>query len=208
LISHLFSAGQLPTDSLVPKSLLPSQQPQSLKTPSQLLQEALQEVGIKKEEIPSLKLFYVSQECNHLIAQAMQREWKESLGITIELQAVEAKTFYHAITAQEYQLAISSWFADFQDPINFLELFKYKDGKCNHTSWQNEEYIRLLDRSEEEIDGKTRMDLLQQANGLLMKEMPIIPVYQASLCYLKKDKVKGVYVSPLGYVDFKWVEVE
>ncbi len=207
MISHLLPGGQLPTADLVPSALLSSQAGQRETSAATFFQEFLQETGMKKEEILPIKLSYISQEVNHLIAQALQREWKESLGLTVELQAVEPKIFYDAVARGNYQLAISSWFADFNDPINFLELFKYKDGKCNHTFWQNQEYIHLLDQSEDMTNKKMREQLLQEAQEVLMKEMPIIPIYQASLCYLKKNEIKGVYVSPLGYVEFKWVEV-
>ncbi len=203
MVQHLLPGGQIPTSSLVPSSLLPSRKMQSAPSPCSLLQKALQEVG-GKEEVPPLKLIYVSQECNHLIAQALQRQWKEVLGLKIILQAVESKFFYDMLAKGEYQMAISSWFADVNDPINFLELFKYKEGRCNHTFWQNEKYALLLDQSDLTVDRDVRKKLLEQAHELLMEEMPIIPIYQASLCYLKKKEVEGIYVFPLGYIDFKW----
>ena len=47
----------------------------------------------------------------------------------------EAQIFYDRIGRQEdYQIAFGSWFADFHDPINFLEVFKYKNNKTNNTN--------------------------------------------------------------------------
>jgi oligopeptide transport system substrate-binding protein len=204
---HLLAGGQIAAISFVPPSLLPFQTMQREQTAKSLFEEALQEISLRKETLFPFRLFYVSSEINHLVAQTLQRQWKETLGLEVELQAVEAKIFYDSLAKGKYQMALSSWIADINDPINFLEVLKYKEGGANHTGWQNETYIHLLDQSDQVAEREGREKLLQQAQQLLLEEMPIIPIYQASICYLKKKGIEGVYVSPLGHIDFKWTEI-
>jgi oligopeptide transport system substrate-binding protein len=41
-----------------------------------------------------------------------------------------------------------------------------------------------------------------------MKEMPIIPLFHYTMLYVSNPKVKGVVLSSLGSVDFKWAYVD
>ena len=48
----------------------------------------------------------------------------------------------------------------------------------------------------------------EQAEEILMNEMPIIPIYFYSGAYVKHPYVKGVYISKLNHLDLKWASVE
>ena len=121
----------------------------------------------------------------------------------VDLQSTEAKVYFDQLKQQHYQLGIGNWFADFSDPISFLEIFKHKGNGTNNTQWEHPEFIALLDQSAKVADDQTRMQLLKRAEKLLIQEMPIIPLFYSSYNYVKKPAVKGVYFSELGYLDFK-----
>ena len=140
------------------------------------------------------------------ISQAIQKHWETALGISVQLEAVEAKVFFQKIRQKDYQLAAGSWIADFNDPINFLEVFKYKLGSTNNTLWENPKYIDLLDRSQLCRDQDERKELLRQAEEILMAEMPIIPIFHFAMNYLERDGVEDVALSPIGGLDFRWAQ--
>jgi oligopeptide transport system substrate-binding protein len=102
----------------------------------------------------------------------------------------------------------SGWLGDFNDPINFLETFKEKDGGNNDTRWENAKYKELLNQSALETDPEKRKQILAQAEQILMDEMPVAPIYFYTNSWVKSDKVKGVIVDGLGHVDYKWATVE
>ncbi len=54
----------------------------------------------------------------------------------------------------DYQVGRMGWLGDFNDPINFLELFRDKKGGNNDTNWENPEYKKLLIDSQKETDPK------------------------------------------------------
>ncbi|MBM3198536.1 MAG: hypothetical protein FJZ58_04695 [Chlamydiae bacterium] len=58
------------------------------------------------------------------------------------------------------------------------------------------------------LQGSARQEVLGQCEALLMQEMPIIPIYHTKSLYLQSPKLQGVYLSPLGNLDFKWAHVE
>jgi len=173
-----------------------------------LFQEALKEQNITLETMPKITIYYATGERSHKIAQVVQQQWKEALGVDVALQSNEAKVYFDQLKKRDYQVGIGSWFADYRDPISFLEIFKLKENGTNNTQWENADFISLLDQSARAGDSSTRNKLLNEAETLLIKEMPIIPLFYSSYNYVKNPAVKGVYLSELGYLDFKSAYIE
>ena len=122
-------------------------------------------------------------------------------------KSCEGKAYYDRLKNQAFEVSIGSWFADIDDPISFLEVFKWKNNGTNNTQWENASYIDLLERSSLEPK-QTRSLLLLQAEEILMDEMPLIPLFQASYSYLKKPNLQGIFFSKLGYLDFKQADYQ
>lgn len=212
LVEHVLLGGQKPAMAIVPPSfhLHPSTFFHDNDTPAAwyLFQEALEDLHMSKDNIPAITLCYSNTSRNHKVAQAIQQQWKKALNIEVKLENCEAQIFYDRIGRQDYQVAFGSWFADFHDPINFLEIFKSKDNKTNNTFWENPEYTQLLDKSATEFLHDKRKEILSKAEAILMQEMPVIPICFSSFNYVKSDNLLGVYFSDLGYLDFKFAFYE
>ena len=168
-----------------------------------LFREALGE-----KEFPEVSFIYVASERNHLIAQALQQQWFNAFGVLIRLDALECKVYYDRLYAEDFQLAASSWVADFNDPLNFLEPFKYKSNVSNNTTWENNAYAQLLDKVIETTDVSQRLELLKQSEKILMDEMPLIPIFHYNMLCIAKDNLKEVLLSPTGNIDFRWAILE
>lgn len=212
IIEHVLQGNQLIATSFVPPCMGLRDQPYfadgDKKQAKTYFEQALQEMGISAEKFPEISLMYFSKEQNHLIAQTIQQQWLDSLGIHIKLDPTEAKVYFSRLSRQDYQIAMGSWLADFNDPINFLEVFKFKKGSTNNTHWENKEYSALLDESFLKVDPKERLASLEKCEQILLEEMPIIPIYHFTMLYMNDDKVKNVFLSSLGNVDFKWAYLD
>lgn len=201
IVEHLLQGGQKEAKCLVPPEM-------GLSEEGDFSTEAL---GLPQIDVPiePIVLSYNnSSERNGAIAQALQKQWEEQLGIAVAIEAVEPKVYFQRVSTMDFQLAAGSWTADFNDPINFLEVFKYKDGGTNNTGWENAQYIDLLNRSQLCRDLEERKQLLRAAEKILMEEMPLIPIYHFALNYLKKPELEGVVLSPLGQLDLRWAHRE
>lgn len=208
IAEHVTRGGQIPAMRLVPPSMQLQQEPYfedgSRAKAVQLFEEALAEQGLTRETLPKLTLTYISQERTHLIVQAIQQQWYEAFGIRIGLEALERKVFFDRISHQDYDLAYCSWSADFLDPVNFLEVFKYKTQSTNNTNWENGDYAQMLTDSFRLVDRDERYMLLARCEKMLMEDMPIIPVLHYTMLYMKDDQLEDVFLSSLGNLDFKW----
>lgn len=212
LVEHVLQGGQLPAQRLVPPSMQLQEEAYfpdgDIEQARELFQQGLMELGLSNNELSRCQLTYINRERTHLIAQAMQQQWYKALGINIGLEALERKVFFDRLSHQDYSLAISSWGADFHDPVNFLEVFKYRSQSTNNTNWESEQYIAGLDASFLTNDAKVRGQLLGQCEKILMDAMPIIPLFHYKMLYLRDERLKGVFLSSMGGVDFKWASLE
>lgn len=212
LIAHVTQRGQTVATGLIPEVLglfhPPYFQDGDHNRARELFDEALAELHLTKETMPKLKYLYANSNLNHLVAQALQEQWRLALGIEIELESVEGKIFFDRVSKVNYDIAFGNWIADIPDPINFLEVFKYQEKGSNNTKWEHPEYIALLDLAHKEMDRARRNQLLLSAEKLLIDEMPIIPLYYKNMVYMTQPHLKGVVFSPMGQVDFKWASIE
>ncbi|NFG26165.1 peptide ABC transporter substrate-binding protein [Clostridium botulinum] len=159
------------------------------------------------EGFPNLVALINPVNPNGDIAQAMQDMWKTNLGINVELQSQEWKVFQTTRSAKQYEIGFHSWVGDYIDPMTFLDMWESTSGQ-NCAGYNNPEYDKLIRAAKVEQDQTKRFEMLHQAEDILMEDMPIIPLnYQVKTKGIK-DYVKGVNVSPLGFIYFDKAYVE
>lgn len=173
------------------------------------LQKGLEEMGLKDvSELPAIKLSYNTDDKHAKIAQAIQNMWKENLGVKVDLDNAEWAVYIEKLHRGDYQIGRMGWLGDFNDPINFLELYRDKEGGNNDTNWENPKYKQLLIDSAKEQDAEKRLAMLKEAEAILMDEMPIAPIYFYTNTWVQVDNLKDVQVSGLGDAQFKWAYFE
>ncbi len=211
IVEHVTRGNQIPATGLVPLALGIQQTPYFQDADEQaataLFKKSLADQKLKKEKLPEIVLMYRAGERSHLIAQAVQQQWFSAFGLRVKLEAVEGKIYLDRLSKQDFHMAAGSWIADFADPINFLEVFKYKNGS-NNTHWENARFTELLDQSLNTKDKDARMEILSQSEQILMEEMPIIPIFYYTMLYINQPHLKDVVLTPMGQIDFKWASLE
>ncbi|MBI5345999.1 MAG: peptide ABC transporter substrate-binding protein [Chlamydiae bacterium] len=194
LVEHVLQSGTA-AETFVPVEM-------GLNTPIHL--DATKDIDVKQEKFT---LMYSNTARGSLIAQTAQSQLKKN-NIEIQLEPLERKVYLEKMATGQYQLALGSWIADFNDPVSFLNVFKYQNCGTNNTFWENSNYTSFLDQALLCSDKEKRKALLQQAENILLEEAPIIPLDHLSGNYLKNPKLKDMYLSELGQMDFKWAYIE
>lgn len=200
IVEHVLQGGQTVATGLVPPEISLCKKGFFIDNSFKEARDLLAELEIPA---PSIVISYYNNERSRLIAQTLQAQWEEKLGISVSLEAVEPKVYFQKISQKEFQIALGSWVADFSDPINFLEVFKSKENGTNNTGWENSEYIDLLNQSALCRDVQKRKEILVQAEKILMDEMPFIPIFHFALNYIKNDALIGAYVTPQGHLNLR-----
>jgi len=102
--------------------------------------------------------------------------WRRNLGIETKLANQEWKVYLDTQSSLEYDVSRSAWIGDYPDPNTFLDMF-VTGGENNKTGWSNAEYDKLIARAAIEFDPDERLELLRQAEAILVDELPILPIY-------------------------------
>ena len=157
--------------------------------------------------VDQVEFIYNSQSANKTVAEWMQAQWKQNLGITVGLRNMEWKTFLDAKNKLQYKgFGRSAWGADYMDPFTFLGLF-YTGGD-NGTGWQDPKYIAMIDEANRTLDHNKRYELLAKAEAYMLDAQPIIPLATTSVNWVKKPYVKGMYPNPASLFPWKYVYIE
>ncbi|MFM1652795.1 peptide ABC transporter substrate-binding protein [Brevibacillus sp. B_LB10_24] len=205
IIDNITQTGEVPATGAVPTTMTIKPdgyfKDNDAATAKKLLDEGMSELGITK--LPPITLSYNTNEAHQKIAQAVQDQWKKNLDVDVTIQNQEWKVYISTLHSGDYQIGRMGWLGDFNDPINFLELFKEKDNGTNDTNWENPKYKDLLNKALVEPDTEKRKQLLIDAEQILMDEMPIAPVYFQTDAWVQNPKLKDVTVDVLGNIDFK-----
>jgi len=174
-----------------------------------LLNEALEELNMKLEELPALEFRCVGPvEFHGRIAQAIQDQWRKNLGIKISITKTDWPTHFDAISNGNYELGLMGWFTTIPDPVSILENFKNKKDANNKCNWEHPDFKDCIDQTHLAVGQIERMRHIQKAEEILMEEMPVIPLLSTKQRYAHNPKLKDVIFTPFRYIDFKYAYFE
>jgi ABC-type oligopeptide transport system substrate-binding subunit len=207
-----------PLSSLVPPAIFSNYEPpQTEDFNPELSKKLLAEAGFRdadgnydasKFPIDQVEIAYNTSESNRFIAELIQAQWKQNLGITVPLKNMETKTYVSYATKLEYKgFARLGYAADYVDPYSFLSVFATAGGD-NGTGWSSPRFKELLDKANQTLDNAERYRMLSEAESLFLSEQPIIPLVTSSTNWMKKPYVKGMYANPLTLHPWKFVSIE
>jgi oligopeptide transport system substrate-binding protein len=194
IVKHITRGGQKVATRLVPQmfeALIGYTGPEGEEFDPDAARALLSEAGYPQGQgLPKIDIFYNTLDGNRLIAESVQRNLKDTLGVEIGLDNMEWKSLLKKLQAGDFQMARSGWCADYPDPLTFLGVFHSK-GENNYPAYDNPEYDALLDAIARETDRDARNALIGKAEALLNDDLPFIPFYFYTRSYLLKTFVKG-----------------
>ena len=126
----------------------------------------------------------------------------QTLGVKVQLQVMEHKMLLSQLSQRTYDLGQTIWLAQYYDPMNILERFKYKTNVKNYPAWEHPLYIKFLEKSFVDASPAERQETLRQATALFVEEMPLTPLYHWKAGFLIQPSVKGAEVSPKGAFNY------
>ena len=91
----------------------------------------------------------------------------------------------------QFQVVRSGWIGDYNDANTFLELLKGNVGRLNPSGYANPEYDKTLREAERETDMKVRSEQMKSAERILLKDLPIIPIYHYTTQHMVSHRVSG-----------------
>jgi oligopeptide transport system substrate-binding protein len=163
----------------------------------QLLAEAGYPNG---EGFPEVKLAYASNNpANQARAEYMVQMYQNTLGVTLSAEPVENTTLVNMRKSVETypQMTQAGWCADYPDPQNWLSVYWQSETNfAKNTGYQNAEVDQLLAQADIEIDPAKRAQLYDQAQKLVIGDVPQVMRSVLKSSYMVKPYVKGLDLTP------------
>jgi oligopeptide transport system substrate-binding protein len=162
----------------------------------------------KSFPVDQVEYTFNTNSSNKAMAEFMQAQWKQNLGITVPLRSMEFKTFMPTRAKLEYKgFAVGIWGADYMDPFTFLGLFSTPGG-VNGTGWYDLKFVDMISAANRNLDHQQRYEQLAQAEKYLLENQPVIPIETSSVNFVKKPYVKGLYPNAASLYPWKFVYIE
>jgi oligopeptide transport system substrate-binding protein len=144
------------------------------------------EAGYSRERPLRVQLLYNTDNSHRRLSAAMAAMWREVLGVEVELSNQEWQVFLQTRRERlDTQVFRYGWIGDYQDPYTFLEILQSRHG-LNDMGYANPRYDELLAKAAAEADATARMELLAEAERILLADLPVLPLY----FYVSKQLVR------------------
>jgi len=154
--------------------------------------------GFQPEQPLQIELRYNTSLVNRRLALAIAVMWKDVLGVDTRLRNEDWKVFVQNRRAGVVtQVFRAGWFADYADPLNFLEPFVSAHA-LNATDFADADFdaaLALAGRS----SGPERARALASAEQALIDAHALIPLYHYTTKHLVSPAVCGYRAHPLDH---------
>ena len=129
------------------------------------------------------------------VAQAIKSQVEENLpGVEINLQPMPKAEYLTNVTSNSYDVALTNWSPDYNDPMTFLTLWT-TDGCEISEHWSNAAYDKLIadcTTGELAADYDGRWGAMYDAEKILLEQAVIAPLYTNARAMLISDNVNGI----------------
>jgi oligopeptide transport system substrate-binding protein len=150
---------------------------------------------------PVVEYLYNTNDIHRAVGEALQNMWRTALGVNVTLGNQEWNVFLDTRKKGNYSIARDGWIGDYNDPINFLDMFLTGGGN-NNSQYANKEFDNLIAKAKGTAVQADRMRYMHQAEDLLVgSDMAVAPIYFYTNLYMINPRVKAFY-TPLGYYFF------
>lgn len=152
--------------------------------------------------------YTINSSANHqVIGEYMQSCWKNVLGIDVNIESQEWGVFLDTRSNGNYEMARGGWTVDFVDPSGLMDLWVTNDGN-NDSHYSNPDYDALIAASKVESDQDVRYDLFHQAEDILLKDLPVIPIYYYTNKYLMDNTVYDGFFADVDGYHFQYLKLK
>lgn len=216
LTEQILQDGSVPAYGYVPSAISPGPGdqtyreangdlvPKDVESARALWERGVEEIG----ETPKLTMLFSDDSSQRDMATYMQDQYKKNLGADLEIEVVTFDAALDRVDQEDYQINYAfGWIGDYDDPMTFLDLY-LSDSPFNNSFFENEEYDRLIKGAQTEPNTDKRMQMMLEAERILIEQAGTVPVYFAAVAGVKKPYFKGYTPHAFGGDDYRYASIE
>jgi len=203
-IVQLLGRGNTVLKSWIPHGLFAHNPTIGLSFDPEKAQKLLKQV----ESVPDrLQIFYNTTADHKMIAENIQSQLKKNLGLNVELNNQEWKTYLKRLQSKEVELFRLGWLADYPDPDNFMNMLtSFSDN--NHTQWKNTDFDQMILSAMTMENTNERKELYDKSQKMLLEEEAVVlPLFSDRTHLLLSPRIKNYPFNVMSYTLFKNIEI-
>ncbi|MDR6226215.1 peptide/nickel transport system substrate-binding protein [Desmospora profundinema] len=143
-------------------------------------------------------------------AEFMQADF-EKIGVKTKIVSPEWSTYLEETNQGEHDMALLGWTGDNGDPDNFLYVLLDKDNARipanNIAFYKNNKLHDILIKAQRETDQDVRTELYQEAQEIIHKDAPWVPLVYGTPTLAAQSYVEGYAPHPKGSDKLKEVDI-
>ena len=139
--------------------------------------------------------------------QAFLEQWRNELGIAVEIRQTDFATFLADQDAGRLQMFNAGWIMDYPDAEDILDLKFHSNSSLNDVGYSNEDVDALLDEARVESDPSRRIALYQDAERLIIDDVAWIPLYFSVSHVVISADVDGWFEPPMVVPRLRFIQV-
>ncbi len=142
-------------------------------------------------------------------AELIAEQWQEHLGIEeVTFEAIDFATYLEQHQAREITGPFRlGWVLTYGSPQYALEPLFRTGATANHFEYSDEQFDDLVDQAGSELDTARAGELYQQAEEVVLADLPLAPLWYEQQTVVHSDRVTNVIVDPRTFVRVERVEV-
>jgi oligopeptide transport system substrate-binding protein len=146
-------------------------------------------LGLSRKKPLQLELIYSINPLTQRTYLAIDAMWAP-FGVRISARGLESRAYNLALNAGEFDLMDYGPFSAVQSATSFIGRFQ-SGSFLNYSGYANVEVDRLIALAESQVEPQRRAQHYREAEAILLRELPVIPLYSGMAHRLVAARVQG-----------------
>lgn len=163
------------------------------------------EAGYGPNHPLSITLSTYTNDLNKKTCLAIAAMWKSVLGVDVQLDIKELKSWVAAGRKGDFDIRLSTWGADYNSVTTYTPLYQCGNGN-NYSQYCSPAYEAQIAKAEQTINEAEQTKIYKAAITTALNDYPVIPLIEPTQQRLVKPRVKGYQIDTnyLDNVQSKW----
>ncbi|MGV3615308.1 MAG: ABC transporter substrate-binding protein [Fimbriimonas sp.] len=136
-----------------------------------------------------------------LVAETLVTQLRQNLGVEAKTQMTPWNAYLDQHNRKKLDFFHMRWGADYPDPENFLSTLLASYGNENKINYKNPAYDALCMQADTMVNNdEARWKLYNQAEDIVLKDAPFVPIYFQRDAELISPRVKNMRESVFGHL--------
>lgn len=150
-----------------------------------------------------LVMVYENKSFDTKISEEISKSIKEELGLDVVCTGYEKDDLKKIISSGNYNIVFTENSEGYEDVYKFFSKWT-ANSKDNIYGYKNANYDKTINKALTESNNSKKIVIFNQAQEILAKDLPCIPVYIANTVICKKENIKGIYATKSGNLIFDY----